>query len=267
MSEADAATPFGRIDGLIDVPVLQRKRVTLIGAGSMGNPVADQLVRHGVATAAPGRIRIIDGDVVEARNLIGTGYRQCHIGKSKAEATVEMLREINGEVNVSYWHRDLEDNDIDRISDMAAQSDLVGLFADSFDLMARIADRCYDLCPTVMALFGPQVDHAEVAFSLPKQTPPLAATMGRRPRQQIDKPQALGCDTAYVASFVAALCLHLLIAGHKGQELFTCFANAPLFVLGLRRTWLFAKQPDDVVRSIYCVGAPRQASTQKEIHT
>lgn len=84
---------YGRIEGLLDRPALITKRVTLIGCGSMGNPIALQLARHGVATHGAGRLRLIDGDLVTLRNLIGTEFRQAHLGMPKAEATANLVRE------------------------------------------------------------------------------------------------------------------------------------------------------------------------------
>ena len=59
-------------------------------------------------------------------------------------------------------------------------------------------------------------------ISVDSQTPPLRTTLGNRRRQTIDKPQALGSDTAYIANLVASLCLRLLLGDAKGSELFPC---------------------------------------------
>ena len=102
-------------------------------------------------------------------------------------------------------------------------------------------------------MFGPNVEHAEVAFSVPDVTQPISKTMGGRKRKAIDQPRGLGCDTAYVSSFVAAVCLRLLLGSAAEEQLIQCYANAPLFVLGLRRSWIFADQPEDIARSVVCV--------------
>ena len=254
MSKDETKARYGRIEGLVDTSTLSVRRFTSIAVGSMGLPVADQMVRHGVGTRSPGRIRLVDGDTVSERNLIGTMYRPCHIGMPKPEAAAALLQEINDEVNVTHWHRMLTQEDIPDVVNMAQQSDLLGLFADSFELMLEISDQCHDICPQVMAVFGPQADYAEVAFSVPKLTARLSQTMGQRKRQIITEPKALGCDTAYIANFVAALCIRLLLGEAKGSELMPCYANAPLFLIGLRRSWIFEKLPDDQPRAVFCVG-------------
>ena len=244
---------YGRIAGLVDLAALAARRVTMLGAGSMGCPVAVQLARHGVATRGAGRLRLIDGDTVSERNLVGTDYRREHVGMPKVEALAAVIRECNDRVNVSYWNRMLGAGDIQSVVDLAGQSDLLCLFADTFDLTLRIADACSEICPQVMAVFGPRADYGEVAFSLPRSTPPLSMTVGKRSRRSISKPEALGCDTVWVASFVAALCIRLLLGGARGSDLLQCYLNTPLFILGLRRSWVFENQPQDVVRSIVLV--------------
>ena len=250
MKRTDPQSRYGRIADLVDLDVLAVRRVTLIGCGSMGQPISDQLARHGVGTRPPGRLRLIDGDTVAARNGVGTHFPESDQGRLKVEVTSEMIHAANGEVNVSYWNQMLTPADIPAVADLAGQSDLLGLFADSFELMLQISDRCADICPQIMAVFGPNADYAEVAFSVPGATPPLSTTMGRRKRESISQPQALGCDTAYVANFAAAVCLRLLLGSAKGSELLPCYTNAPLFVLGLRKSWLFEQEPDDIARTI-----------------
>ena len=221
----------------------------------MGSPVATQLARHGVATRGAGRLRLIDGDRVSLRNLVGTEYRHEHIGMPKAEAAAGMIRECNNEANVSYWNKMLGREDVRTIRDLAWRSDLLGLFADSFELMLEIAHDCREVCPQVMAVFGPNADYAEVAFSIPGSTRSLSKTMGKRKRKTIAEPQALGCDTLFIASFVVSVCLRLLLGKAKGTALMPCYANTPLFLVGLRRTWIFSDQPEDVARCIVYVQA------------
>jgi len=227
----------------------------------MGQPVGAQLGRHGVGTKPPGRLRLIDGDMVKRRNLVGTDYRVSHVGMPKAEAAAGIIRDINPDVNITFWNRMVNTKDIPRIVDIAGQTDLLCLFADSFDLMLEIADVCNRICPQIMAIFGPRCDYAEIGFSIPNSTVPLTTTFGGRKRQAITKPQALGCDTAFVANFVAAVCLRLLIADAKGGDLLACFVDAPLHIMGLRPSGVFDKQPPDVARTIYRVAVSRNMRT------
>lgn len=248
---------YGRIKGIVNIASLSRKRVTLIGLGSMGQPISSQLARHGISTRLPGRIRLIDGDTVSPRNLIGTEYRLKHLNRPKAVVAYEIIREIDKDVNVSYWNRNLKDSDIPHIVEMANMSDLLGLFADSFGLMLKISDRCYDTCPQVMALFGPNADYAEVAFSIPGTTCRISESIGKRERKAISEPTALGCDTAYISNFVASVCMRILLGDTQGSLLVPCYSNASLLIVGLRSSWIFKNQPDDVLRTVVCVQTKR----------
>jgi tRNA A37 threonylcarbamoyladenosine dehydratase len=246
----DVNSRYGRLAGLADVQALAPKRATFIGLGSMGQPISSQIARHGVATASDGILRLIDGDIVSERNLIGTEYRLEHISQPKAEAAARIIREINADSNVSFWNHMVTEKNIPVITQIARQSDLLCLFADSFDLMLEISKICYDICPQVIAVFGPNADYAEIAFSLPGVTPSLEQTMGKRKRKAISNPTALGCDTIFIASFVSAVCLRLLLGEAQGKDLIPCYANAPLFVMGLRKSWIFENQPKDIARTV-----------------
>lgn len=244
---------YERIKGLARVQQWMAKIVTIIGLGSMGQPISSQFARHGVGTRSPGRIRLIDGDIVTPRNLIGTEYRQSHLNKSKAVAASEIVEEVNQDVNISYLNKSITGKDIQDVVDMATRSDLLGLFADSFELMLKISDECYDICPMVMAFFGPNADYAEVAFSVPQATVKISEAIGKRNRKAISKPAALGCDTAYICNFVASVCLRLLHGDADDTLLAPCYSNASLFVVGLRNAWIFENQPTDILRTIVCV--------------
>lgn len=65
--------------------------VMVFGAGALGCPALDLLVRAGV-----GRVSVVDRDVVELTNLQRqTLYCEQDVGQSKAEAAVNRLRRVN----------------------------------------------------------------------------------------------------------------------------------------------------------------------------
>jgi hypothetical protein len=247
---------YGRFRDLVDLAVLQAARVTVIGAGSMGNPVILHLADVGVGSKGGGRIRIIDGDVVSLRNLSGTGYGKSHVGISKPKATTALIHEKDPDINVSAWERQLVPTDIPDLVRQAHMSDLVCHFYDDWAIFGRAADACHDTCCQIAAFFGEECSTAEIGFSIPGITPRLSFTMGQRKRRAIGKPRALGTDTASVAAFVAHVCLGLLLGDARGSEYFPCHSDAPLLLMGLRPVWIFEKQPFDLVRSVYCVGMP-----------
>ena len=96
MNKDEIEQRLARIDELVDVAVLPNKRMTIAGLGRMGCPIVDQLVRHGVGMGEQGRIRLIDGDIVELHNLLGTTYLAKHVGMSKVESMADIIRSIHG---------------------------------------------------------------------------------------------------------------------------------------------------------------------------
>ena len=69
------------------------ERIHIIGCGSVGSTLAENLVRCGLT-----RFTLWDFDTVEAHNLANQMFRQKDIGKLKVEALLDILCEINEEV-------------------------------------------------------------------------------------------------------------------------------------------------------------------------
>ncbi|MDE1942661.1 MAG: HesA/MoeB/ThiF family protein [Betaproteobacteria bacterium] len=71
-------------------------RVLLVGAGGLGSPASLYLAASGV-----GHITLCDGDAADLTNLQRQiALRTADVGRNKAEATRDVLRAINPEVNV-----------------------------------------------------------------------------------------------------------------------------------------------------------------------
>lgn len=74
-------------------------KITIIGLGSGGSHLTSLLARMGFQN-----LTVYDFDMVEARNVGYQNYRLKDIGKSKAEATAEIVAEITGQAIV--WHNE-----------------------------------------------------------------------------------------------------------------------------------------------------------------
>lgn len=70
-------------------------RVHIIGCGSVGSTIAENLVRCGVE-----KITLYDFDVVESHNLSNQMFRVQDIGRAKVDALVDILKEINPDVDL-----------------------------------------------------------------------------------------------------------------------------------------------------------------------
>lgn len=74
------------VRGVAD-PTLQLRRVAIIGIGAVGSRLAELLVRAGVR-----RIQLIDGDIIEAGNLVRHAATLRELGVAKAAALRELLQ-------------------------------------------------------------------------------------------------------------------------------------------------------------------------------
>jgi molybdopterin/thiamine biosynthesis adenylyltransferase len=82
-----------------DQEKLARAKILVVGAGALGNEALKNLALLGV-----GNIYVIDFDEIEASNLTRSVlFRRRDVGKSKAGAAVDALRDLNPEINVVGW--------------------------------------------------------------------------------------------------------------------------------------------------------------------
>jgi molybdopterin/thiamine biosynthesis adenylyltransferase len=83
---------------------LRTKSVLIAGAGNIGSHLAPLVARIGV-----GRMRIVDRDHVEAKNLATQDFRPPDVGRPKAEVIAERLRNVFPDVEFEGTCADLED--------------------------------------------------------------------------------------------------------------------------------------------------------------
>lgn len=74
-------------------PDLCRERIHIIGCGSVGSTVAENLARFGLT-----KISLYDFDRVEAHNIVNQMFTQEDIGKPKVNAVAEYITKINPEI-------------------------------------------------------------------------------------------------------------------------------------------------------------------------
>lgn len=71
-------------------PEKDRTRIHIVGCGSVGSTLAENLARCGVTT-----MTLWDFDVVEPHNICNQMFRQQDVGRPKVEALKDILTEIN----------------------------------------------------------------------------------------------------------------------------------------------------------------------------
>lgn len=121
-------------------PEKQNSRIHIIGCGSVGSTVAENLTRSGVT-----KITLWDFDVVEAKNLANQMFRQKDIGQRKTDALLNILAEINPEIT---GHVKLQPEGWDG----QQLSGYVFLCVDNIELRRRIVEMHMDN-PYIKAMF------------------------------------------------------------------------------------------------------------------
>lgn len=73
-----------------------RDSIHIIGCGSVGSALAENLVRCGIK-----KLTLWDADIVVPHNVTNQMYREKDVGKLKTDALEELLTEINSEVEIN----------------------------------------------------------------------------------------------------------------------------------------------------------------------
>ena len=212
---------FARSKGLLSDD-LHESRVLLLGAGSVGSVLADQLVRSGV-----GQICIVDPEPVEAANISRTVYGAADIGVSKPAALVRHLLQISPGLRFSTFDSTIQDIDGAELSGEMEAATLVVAATDDPDAQLRINHYAYQCgVPALYVGLTAGAQGGEVIMVVPDETPcylcatvirheaPGAAELARdvdygtgRLKEEV----ALGCDIHHVTTAASKLALSLLV--------------------------------------------------------
>lgn len=121
-------------------PEKNTSRIHIIGCGSVGSTVAENLARAGVEN-----FTLWDFDVVEPHNLANQMFRKKDIGRKKTDALLDMLCEIN---------EDIADKAEIKDEGWTGQrlSGFVFLCVDNIDLRREIVEKHFDN-PYIKAMF------------------------------------------------------------------------------------------------------------------
>ena len=121
-------------------PEKHKARIHIIGCGSVGSTVAENIVRCGITN-----ITLWDFDFVEPKNLANQIFRTADIGELKVEALRNILAEINPDIN---------DNIKLEPKGWTGQqlSGFVFLCVDNIELRKQIVEKHFD-SPYISAMF------------------------------------------------------------------------------------------------------------------
>jgi hypothetical protein len=208
---------FSRIAGRVNLAVLDQRLVVIVGIGTVGSQIAEELANSGV-----GRLRLIDGDTLETTNLIRHVLSQQYVGMNKAEA---LVLHLSGEVPTlrcaalpRYVDDHLSDSELDRLLEDA---DLIVAATDDRDTQRRIGRRALanDVPAIFPALYGD--DGGEVVVQRSPRLPCfLCWDAFRTGNERLRGVTALNADTLALIQLGVRLCLGLLDPASPYARLF-----------------------------------------------
>jgi len=95
MNNEQTKERYSRQQDIVPPDRLAACKATIIGVGAIGRQVALQLTAMGIPW-----LQLIDFDTVEISNLASQGYLQDDLGKPKVEATANLCRQINSDLEI-----------------------------------------------------------------------------------------------------------------------------------------------------------------------
>ena len=95
MNNEQTKERYSRQQDIVPPDRLAACKATVIGVGAIGRQVALQLTAMGIPW-----LQLIDFDTVEISNLASQGYLQDDLGKPKVEATANLCRQINSNLEI-----------------------------------------------------------------------------------------------------------------------------------------------------------------------
>ena len=213
---------FARSEGILSRD-LRRRRALVVGCGSVGSYMAEQLARSGV-----GAFTLVDPERVEPANLSRAAYRASDLGRPKAEALAANLLHVDPALAVDPRPVSVGELEPRALEAMVLEADLVVAATD--DPAAQRALNRFAYARGKPALFVGLYAGAhggEVLATVPGRTPCyLCATRtrhgaeraGGRVSGEVDYgtarlrgEPALGADIQHVASAAVTLALSLLL--------------------------------------------------------
>ena len=129
---------YQRVRKIIDMEVLRKKTVTIVGLGSLGSFTALLLAKNGV------NLNLIDFDKISVENLSSQLYSGKDIKKYKAEVMAEYLKKINRDIKIKAVNERLNSLNMNILD-----SDLVIDCTDNLDTRFLIDSYCYRRIPWI----------------------------------------------------------------------------------------------------------------------
>lgn len=196
-------------------PEKDQSRIHIIGCGSVGSTIAENLARCGVT-----KMTLWDFDDVEAHNIVNQMFRQQDIGKPKVEALRNIILEINPEaepdieIQPNGWNGKL-------------LSGYIFLAVDNIELRKKFVEQHMN-SPFVKAVFDIRTmltgaQHYAARWNNPKEKKNLLSTMQFTHEEAAEETPKSACGVtlgvATTVRLISALAVNNYIRLVKGEGL------------------------------------------------
>jgi molybdopterin/thiamine biosynthesis adenylyltransferase len=220
---------LGRIDPTYR-SAFQSATVMVVGVGSVGSFVAEQLARVGIE-----HVVLVDPDSVEDANLTRTIFLRDDVGKKKTEAARRRLFAINPNVRVLTEEMQYEEVPREMMRRYLNSSTIVVAATDNPRTQYAInRDTYYVGRPAVYIGVYPQAKAGEIVTCIPAKTPCFRCAVGtlrdtfegsEEIRRESDYGTgrvpgviALPCDIQHIATTAIRMILSLIANSHGATE-------------------------------------------------
>jgi molybdopterin/thiamine biosynthesis adenylyltransferase len=152
--------------------------VTLVGAGSVGSPVADYLVQ-----ASVGHFRIIDMDTLSPANIARHACNINHLGRAKPLALRDIILARNPQAEVEVFADDFLKIPPEAQEQILRGSDLVIAATDQMACQFCLNERCLDLgLPSLYVGCYTRAMAGELIYVIPGVTPCYNSSLNTEPK-------------------------------------------------------------------------------------
>lgn len=181
-------------------PDKEDARIHIVGCGSVGSTIAENLARCGVT-----KMTLWDFDDVEAHNIVNQMFRQQDVGKKKVEALKDILLDINPDIE-----QDIELKP-EGWNGKKLLSGYIFLCVDNIELRRAFVEKHFD-SPFVKAMFDfrtllESAQHYAADWSDPKMKKDFLASMQFSHAEASEETPVSACGvTLGVATTVRLVC-------------------------------------------------------------
>lgn len=193
--------------------VLRNAKILVIGCGSLGNEIVKNLAMTGI-----GNIYVVDMDKVELTNLTRSVlFRKSDLGKSKAKTISKRAKEINDDISIKYFDKNVELLGLGVFGSM----DVIICGLDNREARMFVNQSCRKMKKVWIDGAIEELSGLARVFSYEDESPCYECTMSETDYKIINKRKScmmLGIDDIYEGKIPTTPTISSIIAGVETQE-------------------------------------------------